>query len=160
MTGNIEKGALILSIGIVLGAIIIAISLTKNTTKLSTSLIDAGERSRSHSSTSFPSELRVQLSETSMDLLPEKKSQLQNAFVKACIGQVYDNKTIKEVQVNKFEAKFWGSNLDLTGNIVFDDGSIYEGYDSHLYRDGFGGYQGFVRTKDQIHLIIKNIHIQ
>lgn len=159
MTGNIEKGALILSIGIVLGAIIVAISMTINTTKLSTSLVDAGERSRSHSSVSIPSELRVQLSESSMDFLPEKKSQLQNAFVKACIGQVYNNKTVKEVQINKFEAMYWGSHLDFTGNIVFDDGSMHEGYESHLYRDGFGGYQGFVRTKDGNRLIIKNIHI-
>jgi hypothetical protein len=160
MTGNIEKGALILSIGIVFGAIIVAISITTNTTKLSTSLVAAGERSRSHSSTSFPSELRVQLSETSMDILPEKKSQLQNAFVKACIGQVYDNKTVKEVQIERFEAKFWGSYIETTGNIIFDDGSMYEGYKSYLHRDGFGGYQGFVRTKDGNHLIVKNIHIQ
>lgn len=160
MTGNIEKGALILSIGIVLGAIIVAISMGINTTKLSTSLVTASDRSRSHSSASFPSELRVQLSEASMDLLPEKKAQLQNAFVKACIGQVYDNKTIKEVQINKFEAMFWGSNLDITGNIIFEDGSLHEGYKSHLYRDGFGGYQGFVRTKNDLHLIIKDIHIQ
>jgi hypothetical protein len=160
MTGNIEKSAWILSIGIVLGAIIVAISMTINTTKLSTSLVDAGERSRSHSSVSFPSELRVQLSETSMDLLPEKKAQLKNAFAKACIGQVYENKTIKEVQINKVGTEFWGSNLDFTGNIIFDDGSMREGYESHLYRDGFGGYQGFVRTKDGHHLIIKDIHIQ
>jgi hypothetical protein len=160
MTGNIEKGALILSIGIVLGAIIVAISMSINTTKLSTSLVDAGERSRSHSSTSFPSELRVQVSETSMDLLPEKKAQLQNAFVEACVGKVYNNKTIKEIQINKFEAKAWRSNLSITGNIVFDDGSKYECYQSILRRDGFGGYQGYVRTKDGIHLIIKNINIQ
>jgi hypothetical protein len=160
MTGNIEKGAWILSIGIVLGAIIVSISMAINTKKLSTSLITAGDRSRSHSSVSFPSELRVQLSETSMDLLPEKKVQLKNAFAKACIGQVYDNKTIKEVQINKFEAKYWGSNLDFTGNIIFDDGSMHEGYESHLYRDGFGGYQGFVRNKNGTQLIIKDINIQ
>jgi hypothetical protein len=160
MTGNIEKGALILSIGIVLGAIIVAVSMSINATKLSTSLVDAGERSRSHSSTSFPSELRVQVSETSMDLPAEKKSELQNAFVKACVGQMYDNKTIKEVKINTFKAAPWRSNLYITGNIVFDDGSMHKGYQSYLYRDGFGGYQGYVRTKDGNHLIVKNIHIQ
>ena len=131
-----------------------------NTSKLSNSLVIAGERSRSHFSSSFPSELRVQISETPMDLPPERKSQLQKAFIKACIGRVYDKKTVKEIQIDKFEGKFWGSNLSFFGNIVFSDGSIYEGYEAHLHRDGFGGYEGFVRTKNGSRLIIKNIQIQ
>jgi len=95
-----------------------------------------------------------------MDLLPERKSQLKNAFMKACIGQVYDNKTVKEIQIDRFETNFWGSNLSFFGNIVFSDGSIYEGYESHLHRDGFGGYEGFVRAKGGSHLIIRDIQIQ
>ena len=160
MTGNIERSAWILSAGIILGSIILCISMASNTSKLSKSLVSAGERARSHSSSSFPSELRIQVSETSMDLLPERKSQLKGAFVKACIGQVYDNKTVKEIQIDKFEVKSWGSNLSFFGNIVFSDGSIYEGYEAHLHRDGFGGYEGFVRTKNGSHLIVKNIQIQ
>jgi hypothetical protein len=161
MTGNIERSAWILSIGIVLGAIVISMSMAANTSKLSKSLVTAGERSRSHhSSSSFPSELRVQLSETSMDLQPERKSQLKNAFVKACVGQVHENKTVEEIQVDKCEVKYWGNNLSFFGNIVFSDGSVYEGYEAHLYRDGFGGYAGFVRAKRGTHLIIKNIEIK
>ncbi len=54
--------------------------------------------------------------------------------------------------------------ITMTGNIekcdiAFDEGGMHEGYESHLYRDGFGGCQGFVRAKDGSHLIIKNIDI-
>ncbi|MHC4432039.1 MAG: hypothetical protein ACYTBS_09385 [Planctomycetota bacterium] len=160
MTGNIERSAWILSLGVISAAIILSISMAINTSKLSKSLVSAGERSRSHSSSSFPSELRVQVSETSMDLQPERKSQLKNAFVKACIGQVYDNKTVEEIQINRFEVKVWGSNLSFFGNIVFSDGSVHEGYEAHLHRDGFGGYEGFVRAKNGGHLIIKDIQIR
>jgi len=160
MTGNIERSAWILSIGIVLGAIVISMSMAVNTSRLSKSLVTAGDRSRSHSSSSFPSELRVQLSETSMDLQPERKSQLKNAFVKASVGQVHDNKTVEEIQIDKCEVKYWGNNLSFSGNIVFSDGSVHEGYEAHLYRDGFGGYAGFVRAKRGRHLIIENIEIK
>jgi len=160
MTGNIEKSTLLLSVGIILGSLILAVSIQVNTSKLSRSLVTAGERSQSNHSTSFPTDLRIQMSETSMDLPPEKKTKLRSAFVKACVGQVYDNKTVKEVTIIEFKVKYWGSNLDFTGDIVFEDGSIHEGYESHLYRDGFGGYEGFVRTKNGSRLIIKDINIR
>jgi len=159
MTGNIERSALLLAGGIVVGSIVVSITMAINTSKLSKSLIAAGERSRSHSSSSFPSEPRVQLSETSMDLPPEKRAQLQDAFIQVCIGQVYKNKTIKEVKSNENQIKYWGSYLSFKCEIEFEDGSIHEDFEAHLRRDGFGGYEGFLGANGDSHLMFKDIRI-
>lgn len=160
MTGNIERGALYIAGGIVVSAVVISIALLSGAWMLSKGLISAGEQSRSHYSTSFPSDLRVQVAETPMDLQPERRPQLRDAFIEACIGQVYDNKAITKVKLDEFEVKYWGSHLSFSGDIEFEDGSLHEGFEAHLHRDGFGGYDGFVRTKNGSHAIIKSIRIE
>ena len=160
MTGNMEKSALILSVGFIVGIVILTSSIKKNTSRLSEGLVNAGGASRSSFSASFPSDLRIQTSEGSKELTQERKKQLIDSFVLNCVGRIYENKEIQNVIVKEAQAKYWGNNLDFNGDIVFEDGSIYEGFEAHLYADGFGGYEGFVRTKDGSKLIIESISIE
>jgi len=160
MNGNIERSYHIVTFSVIAGVIIICATAVWCTVRLSKALVEAGQKSRSSgSSVSFPSELRVQLSQSSKELTLSRRTELMNAFKNKCVGQEYDNKTIKEIIVKEFKAKYWGNNLDARGDIVFEDGTIYEDFDAHFYSDGFGGYEGFVRTKDGVHIILGNVRL-
>ena len=160
MTGNLERGALILSVGFIVGIVILTSSIKKNTMKLSQSLEQAGRNSRGSYSASFPSSLRIQTTETQKDLTLERKKELADAFLDACIGQVYQDKKIRQVDIKSFNSLNLGQTLHLRGNLIFEDGSIYENFDSYLRSDGFGGYEGNVNTLNGTQTIIKSIIIQ
>ncbi|MBN1974210.1 MAG: hypothetical protein JW787_11260 [Sedimentisphaerales bacterium] len=160
MTGSLEKSALILSVGFVVGIIILTGSIKKNTLKLSKSIEEAGRASRSSYSASFPSSLHIQTTEAAKDLTLDRKKQLADAFIAACIGQVYQEKKIQQVEIKRFNSQSLGARLNLRGNLIFEDGSIYENFDSILSSDGFGGYEGFVRTANGSNSIISTVNIQ
>jgi len=160
MTGNLERGAIILSVGFITGIVILTFSIKKNTLKLSESLERAGQNSRGSYSASFPSSLQIQTTETEKDLTLERKKQLADAFMVACIGQVYQDKNIQQVDIKSFRSENMGDRLHLRGNLIFEDGSIYENFDSIMRSDGFGGYEGNVRILNASESIIKSISIQ
>ena len=160
MTGNSERSALILSVGFIAGILILAFSIGINTKRLSKSLEKAGSNARSHSSTSFPSSLKIQTTESAKDLTLDRKKELADAFIAACAGNEYEGKKIQDVEIKIMESSSFGDRLEINGNLIFEDGSIYEDFESNLNTDGFGGYNGYVRTKDHTKLIIKDINIQ
>jgi hypothetical protein len=162
MTGNLEKSALIFAVGFVLGAVVLTFSMSSNTKKLSKSIEEAGRASRSSYSASFPSSLQIHTSEAAKDLTLDRKKQLADAFIAACVGLVYQEKKIQKVEIKRFVSQNLGQTLVLRGNIVFEDGSSNENYESYLHSDGFGGYEGFVRAdaKNGGNLIVESINIQ
>lgn len=160
MTGNLERGALILSIGFIVGIVILTFSIKKNTLKLSESLEQAGKYSRGSYSASFPSSIRIQTTEAQKDLTLERKKQLADAYITACVGQIYQDKKIQQIDIKSFISLNLGQTLHIRGNLIFEDGSLYENFDSYLRSDGFGGYEGNVRTLNGNQLIIESVSIQ
>lgn len=162
MTGNFERGALIFSVGFVMGIVLLTVSIKKNTAILSKSLERAGSNSRGSYSASFPSSLRIQTTEKEQDIdIPiERRRQLADALAAACVGKVYQGKKVQKVEIEGFYLENSGWRISFRGNLVFDDGSKYENFNAVLSQDGLGGYKGSVRSPDKKEIIIGSIKIQ
>jgi len=142
-------------------ALIVLFAAHLASNRISQALVKAGGLARSHVAVpSVPSPLEVQLQEPSKPLESEDRDRFTQAFI-AAITSKEDRRgrAVTEVVVAEMEAPRGARVLQLTGTLTYDGLPEPTAFESYLHADGFGGFSGFVRTKDGQTLLFDKVNV-